>query len=104
VIHFKSDRSNQPIPHGEVSELKCSGCLRQMLGRSTIHLTKSEALALAKWLGFELVRPELETIEGPEVDPGALRVEAISRGSAAGSNPPKGRAAKSTGKSNRART
>lgn len=66
MIHYRSDRSNQPIPAEECSTLRLDGPLRHMLGRRTAHVTKAEAAALARWFGVPIDRPELEHVEGPE--------------------------------------
>lgn len=66
AIRFRSDRSNVEVPDEEVSTLRLAGPIKGMTGRPAVHLTKPEALALAKWLGFEINRVDVETVPGPE--------------------------------------
>jgi hypothetical protein len=75
MIHYRSDRSNQAIPHEECSTFRLDGCVKHMLGRNVVHLTKAESAAFCRWIGVEVHRPELETIPGPSDDP--LDLDAI---------------------------
>lgn len=61
-----SDRSNQPLTAEEATTLFINDPLSMMSGRRELHLSKPEAFALAKWLGFGLARPDLEAVPGPE--------------------------------------
>lgn len=95
MIHYRSDRSNEPIPHDECSTLRLDGPLKHMLGRSVVHLTKAEAKSLSAWIGVVVNRPDLPEVPGPDyldgdaTSPDALRVRAIEKGTAARSRPPR---------------
>lgn len=97
--HLVCDVTGEDIPEGQETVLHASGCLVRMIGRKRIDLSKPAAASLARWLGHPIERPELEQVPGPESDLGpfgvsvdpALRVDALQRGTPAGSSPPSGR-------------
>lgn len=77
---YLSDRTMKPVPFDEVTILRiASGPLGSMIGRKELHFDKPEALAIAKWLGFDLARPELETIPGPDGVTAGLDLDATER-------------------------
>lgn len=89
---YFDDRTNRQVPPEECTVLKVTGPLAVMTGRRELHLDKPNALALARWLGYELARPDLPEVPGPEApaaDPAALRVEGLTRGTRARSRPPR---------------
>lgn len=69
MVHFNCDVTGADLAEGETTTLRITGPLRSMLGRSRVELGKPAAAALARWLGAEVVRPELERIPGPEPVP-----------------------------------
>ena len=64
---YFDDRNRRQLPPDETTVLKVSGPLRAMTGRGELHLDKPNALALAKWLGFTLARPDPERIRCPDL-------------------------------------
>jgi hypothetical protein len=64
-VHF-CDRTNTKLTPEETTTLKISGPLASMIGRREIHIGKPESIAVARWLGFDLARPDVATVPGPE--------------------------------------
>lgn len=64
--HFTCDKDRQKLSPDEVTTLKVNGPLAAMIGRRELHLSKPAAAALGRWLGYPIVRPELEERPGPD--------------------------------------
>ncbi len=63
---YLDDITRERLPYDELSTLKLSGVIREMTGKSEVHLSKPHALSLSRWLGHTLNRPDVETVAGPE--------------------------------------